>query len=846
MKFAQNAHRAVMADRDSVKIIEPRVDGALMKSILSDYPYANSSNKIATERIVGKKEAAKTEEATPSKNEKSAIDFICEVDGESYTSDTTGIIVTMTSWTKRIKNVEKTIATILDNSVLPEKIIVNLSTSEFPNKEASLPTELVLLAKKNPIIEFHWLKHNTTVWKKIIPTIVRFKNANVICIDDDRLYPKDFIATFKAAADKYPSGPITGANISFLKGYKQHCGHATLDKYSFYRDGLQFITNEVMSLKSSDSVLTIIANRTGHPTQYLGVNYLNQISQKNNPVAGYSSSNNISVSHVIKMADALFDKYFPKTNKVEKTPAAPVAVKPMPIAEKAIEKDDKIIVTLTSYKGRINTVKDVITSILKNTLKPDKVVLNLAEDEFHNKEEELPLSLVDMVRSNPICEINWVKENVRQFKKLIPTLERYPNDVIISVDDDTIYGEKFLQTLYAEYIKWGKQCPITIGSYLWPNNVYSHCGAGTLVTADMFGDCLYDIYYNFARKIVLENKIKVFDDPMCTYAMLLSGRRYKYVKTIVKTIPSQDSITHAGNKTYRENIFHWHDLIKGYIKTKYGKTYEDMLKAPVILNFTTWKKRERAVPGMLKTINEQSMKPDKVIVYLSETEYGHVVPDVIKQMKEIGYITDIEWVPGNIYSHKRWEAFKKYNNCYNVFVDDDIYYDKNYVKELVETAIQNQGCDIIWTSQIEEIHGIKRSHPIGNGTVKSKKLQTLSGMSCLPPFTFPIESYKHSTDRDKWCTKCDDSWNRAWMIKNGIDIVRVHDRHKTKWKGIPNTENDGIWKENKTIINGVETMMTRFANALICANATAEAKAIWPRFDIYKCCSKELNNSVRK
>jgi hypothetical protein len=138
MKFAQNAHRAVMADRDSVKIIEPRIDGALMKSILSDYPYANSSNKISTERIVGKKEAAKADEATPSKNEKSAIDFICEVDGESYTSDTTGIIVTMTSWTKRIKNVERTIATILDNSVLPEKIIINLSTSEFPNKEASL------------------------------------------------------------------------------------------------------------------------------------------------------------------------------------------------------------------------------------------------------------------------------------------------------------------------------------------------------------------------------------------------------------------------------------------------------------------------------------------------------------------------------------------------------------------------------------------------------------------------------------------------------------------------------------------------------------------------------------
>lgn len=341
MKFAQNAHRAVIVNRDSAKTIEPRVDEVLMKSILSDSPYVNFSNKINTKRVMEEKEVEKAIEDAPLKNEKSAINFICEVDGESYTSDTTGIIVTMTSWTKRIKNVERTIATILDNSVLPEKIIVNLSTSEFPNKEASLPTELVLLAKKNPIIEFHWLKHNTTVWKKIIPTIVRFKKANVICIDDDRLYPKDFIATFKAAADKNPSGPVTGANISFLKGYKQHCGHATLDKYVFYRDGLQFITSEVMGLKSSDSVLTIIANKTGHPTQYLGVNYLSQIRQKNNPVAGYSSSNSISVSHAIKMADAMFDNF--QRN-------ASVAVSKQQTGSKEVQKQE-----VREYK-RVNTL----------------------------------------------------------------------------------------------------------------------------------------------------------------------------------------------------------------------------------------------------------------------------------------------------------------------------------------------------------------------------------------------------------------------------------------------------------------------------------------------------------
>lgn len=327
LKFGKNAHRAVISDRDSASIITPKLNEKLRKSILSDYRISSQNKSTSdapakTEPVANEvkpvvkeiKPVTKQADVMP-KGDKSLIDYICEPDGKTYTSDTSGIIVTMTSWPKRIKNVEKTLTTILNNTTLPEKIIVNLSTAEFPGKESNLPNGLVLLAQKNPIIEFHWLKHNTTVWKKIIPTIIRFKNANVICIDDDRLYPKNFIATFNEAASKYPSGPITGANISFHKKFKQHCGHATLDKYTFYRDGLDFITKEVMDLKSSDSVLTIIANRTGHPTQYLGTNYLSLIPQNNNPVDGYSSNGKVSVSAAIKSADTLFDRYLSSQKK---------------------------------------------------------------------------------------------------------------------------------------------------------------------------------------------------------------------------------------------------------------------------------------------------------------------------------------------------------------------------------------------------------------------------------------------------------------------------------------------------------------------------------------------------
>lgn len=350
MKFAQNAHRAVIGDRDSAVILTPKLNNTIKKSILSDYGVSISSVKKDGIKPIVKKPAEvikpvvlqkpEVKSTVLSSNGDSMIAYICEPDGDNYTSDTTGIIVTMTSWEKRIGNVEKTLRTILDNTVLPEKIIINLSTEEFPNKEAILPSALVNLARMNRIIEFHWLKHNTTVWKKIIPTLIRFKNANVICIDDDRLYPKDFISTFKAAASKYPSGPVTGANISFHRKYKQHCGHATLDKYVFYKDGLDFITKEVMNLKSSDSVLTVIANRSGHDTQYLGVNYLSLIPQNNNPVFGYSSGSKISVSSAIRNADSMFTKYIeskqPKQAAPVKNIEPPVIKKVQPTVKVAL------------------------------------------------------------------------------------------------------------------------------------------------------------------------------------------------------------------------------------------------------------------------------------------------------------------------------------------------------------------------------------------------------------------------------------------------------------------------------------------------------------------------------
>ena len=114
----------------------------------------------------------------------------------------------------------------------------------------------------------------------------------------------------------------------------------------------------------------------------------------------------------------------------------------------------QILISLTSWKKRIQNVPMVIQSILTGTKTPDKIVLNLSTDEFSLKDKELPTYLLMLKETNKI-EINWVKENTKAFKKIIPTMKLYPESIIISIDDDIIYPEFFLEKMVLKYNETG-------------------------------------------------------------------------------------------------------------------------------------------------------------------------------------------------------------------------------------------------------------------------------------------------------------------------------------------------------------------------------------------------------
>lgn len=111
---------------------------------------------------------------------------------------------------------------------------------------------------------------------------------------------------------------------------------------------------------------------------------------------------------------------------------------------------EEIIVSLTTYPARIKYIHTVIESLMMQTVKPNRLILWLAEEQFPKKEKELPENLLVLKKYG--LKIEWC-DDLRSYKKLIPTLKKYPDAIIITADDDMYYHPKMVQRLYEAYLK---------------------------------------------------------------------------------------------------------------------------------------------------------------------------------------------------------------------------------------------------------------------------------------------------------------------------------------------------------------------------------------------------------
>ncbi len=115
-----------------------------------------------------------------------------------------------------------------------------------------------------------------------------------------------------------------------------------------------------------------------------------------------------------------------------------------------LQGEKKIIVSLTSFPGRITTVWMVVECMLRQTVKPDAIILYLSKKQFSSM-DVLPDSLKRRIGN--IFQIKLVENDFRSHKKYFYAFLEYPDDIVITIDDDIFYPTKMIEDLINQHKK---------------------------------------------------------------------------------------------------------------------------------------------------------------------------------------------------------------------------------------------------------------------------------------------------------------------------------------------------------------------------------------------------------
>lgn len=197
----------------------------------------------------------------------------------------------------------------------------------------------------------------------------------------------------------------------------------------------------------------------------------------------------------------------------------------------------------------------------------------------------------------------------------------------------------------------------------------------------------------------------------------------------------------------------------------------------IIVSMTTFPKRISEIDLCIKSILNQSYKPDKIIIWLGSDVTEELAEKYLEKYKEYGieYVIDKEY---NYYSHKKYiYAFKRYPNSIIITLDDDLIYPRDTIKSLVKK--HNKYPNAIVARRVHEITW--KDYDINNYnkwnwacfTIKkpSYMLFATTGAGTLfPPSIYSEEDLNYDIIK-KYALTADDIWLNMMAVKNNVKVV---------------------------------------------------------------------------
>ncbi len=241
------------------------------------------------------------------------------------------MIVSFTSFPARIHVVYKTLSSIYEQTMLPDKVILWLAKPQFPNLGADLPESL--LAYKKLGLEIRWVDEDIRPHKKYYYVMQEFPDALIVTIDDDLTYDPYMLETLFVSYLHFPYAVSSvrshlmleedGKIVSYAKWIKEFSGVvATPSMQLFSTSGagtlypprcmdLEVFNMEriqQLSLNADDLWLKIMQLRKGTPTVLVRENEKLRVVEGTQEVAlqntnVYQDANDTQLKKILDMYD---------------------------------------------------------------------------------------------------------------------------------------------------------------------------------------------------------------------------------------------------------------------------------------------------------------------------------------------------------------------------------------------------------------------------------------------------------------------------------------------------------------------------------------------------------------
>ena len=364
--------------------------------------------------------------------------------------------------------------------------------------------------------------------------------------------------------------------------------------------------------------------------------------------------------------------------------------------------NEKLIISMASKFTNLYNTKIIIESILNQNCQHSfyKIILILSKKEIKDL-NALPQSILLLQKLKKIRLI-LIDTEINLQTRLIIGIKEYPKNPILIINDNAIFPEGWLEMFINDHKKYpndiisgsiqyfiGQNLTIKTFSegYKGRNfGIFNHITnmvfnfafvntnlGGTLYPANSFKK---NIFFDLS----LFNKISNNSDEFWQSCFIMMEN--KILRQSSKIYDYSQYILIKEKSVFEKEINYKNNLIEFLEYFPEFKTVVEMRQKKILISLTSYKERFSFLPTIIKSLREQTITPNKIVLVLSEED--------MKSYNFSIHGLEIITINKDLRSHnKYYYTMLKYPDYAIVTVDDDIVYCKNMLKSLYNSYIEN-------------------------------------------------------------------------------------------------------------------------------------------------------------